>query len=115
MNRRQRFTVMLSGLALLFAASATLAAGHEQCQDCHDPGTASATNLKQPLSALCINCHLGRISAGEHIVDIPVKDAPMTLPLKAGVMTCITCHDPHAQGVALRMKDPQLCEACHQR
>ena len=97
----------------MFMAGATLAAGHAQCQDCHDPGTASADNLKQPLSALCINCHLGRVSAGEHAVDIPVNTIPAGLPLKAGIMTCATCHDPHAKGLALRMKDPELCEACH--
>ncbi len=115
MNRMQKYRMVLSAFVLLLAASATPAAGHQQCEDCHATGTPSASNLIQPLSGLCINCHQTRIDAGEHVVDIPVNAAPMTLPLQAGVITCVTCHDPHAQGIALRMKDPELCQACHQR
>ena len=115
MNRMQKYRMLLLALALLLVAGATQATAHQQCQDCHDPGTPSATNLKQPLSGLCIDCHRTRIDAGEHAVDIPANTATTTLPLQAGRMTCVTCHDPHAQGVALRMSDPELCQACHQR
>ena len=115
MGRVWKYRRVLPVPTLLLLASATLAAGHQQCQDCHDPGTPSATNLKQPLSGLCIDCHRTRIDAGEHAVDIPANTATTTLPLQAGRMTCITCHDPHAQGVALRLTDPRLCEACHRR
>ncbi len=114
MGRVRKYGRVLWVLMLLVAGT-TPAAGHEQCRDCHAPGIPSADNLKQPLSDLCINCHLARIAEGEHAVDIPVKSAPASLPLKAGRMTCITCHDPHGKGRALRMSDPQLCTACHRR
>ncbi len=115
MKRMRKYRMALPALVLLFAASATPAAVHQQCEDCHAPGTPSASNLIQPLSGLCIDCHQARIEAGEHVVDIPANAAATGLPLQAGVMTCVTCHDPHAQGIALRMKDPELCQACHRR
>ncbi len=115
MKRMQKYYKLLPALALLLAVGATPVAGHQQCRDCHESGTPSASNLKKPLSSLCIDCHQARVDAGEHAVDIPVNTAPTALPLQAGVMTCVTCHDPHAQGIALRMSDPELCQACHRR
>jgi len=108
MNWMQKYRMVLSAFVLLLAASATLAAGHQQCEDCHASGTPSASNLVQPLSALCINCHQTRIDAGEHAVDIPANTTTTMLPLQAGRMTCVTCHDPHTQGI-------ELCQACHRR
>lgn len=115
MKRMRNDGIRLPAPVLLWALVAAPVAGHEQCQDCHDPGTPSAANLKQPLSGLCIDCHRTRIDSGEHVVDIPANTATTALPLQTGRMTCVTCHDPHAQGVALRMSDPELCQACHRR
>ena len=105
----------IAGMALFLAAGVAQAAGHAQCTDCHATVTPSADDLIQPLSALCVNCHQARIDQGEHAVDIPVTNTVTGLPLQGGLMTCITCHDPHAKGLALRQPDPQLCRACHPR
>ena len=85
------------------------------CTDCHSSATPSASDLIQPLSGLCADCHSKRIAAGEHAVDVPVTAPNNTLPIHNGEMTCVTCHDPHQPLAALRMEDPELCRQCHTR
>lgn len=106
---------VVMGLLLAWLATPAVAADHTQCTSCHTALPAAATNLARPPSALCSHCHLGRIAAGEHVVDVPVKNVPtgLGLPLQAGRITCVTCHDPHAAGLGLRLPDPSLCESCH--
>ena len=99
-------------LVVWLMLSNTAQADHS-CTDCHSSNTPSNSDLNKPLSPLCADCHAERIAAGEHLVDIPVITSKDPLPLNKGVMTCVTCHDPHQPVAALRMVDPELCEQCH--
>lgn len=98
----------------LMGTNTAFSADHA-CADCHNSATPNKNDLKQALSGLCADCHAARIAAGEHAVDIPATAPENTLPLQAGNMTCITCHDPHQPRAALRKKDPQICWECHKR
>jgi len=99
----------------LLLAGVAGAAGHGRCADCHAGDVPSADNLRQPLSGLCIDCHQARLDEGEHAVDIAIANTDIALPLQGKLLTCVTCHDPHAKGLALRQPDPQLCRNCHRR
>lgn len=96
-----------------------LAAGpiHTNCTTCHATGGAPvATNLVRPLSGLCMDCHAERHGSGEHVVDVPSTFPQVALPLQAGIMTCVTCHDPHGVVTALlRLPSEQLCTTCHDK
>jgi len=106
--------MMTQGLAMaiLFISTNSGAADHT-CSDCHATTTPGTSDLAQPLSGLCADCHIDRITAGEHVVGIPVSAPDNTLPLHDSVMSCATCHDPHQPFAALRMEDPELCRQCH--
>ncbi len=93
--------------------STSIGAADHVCSDCHAAIAPNANDLIQPLSGLCADCHVERIIAGEHKVDVPVSASANTLPLHDGVMTCGTCHDPHQPFATLRMEDPKLCQQCH--
>lgn len=93
-----------------------LPAAKRDCSLCHtSPEKADPGALKQKLSDLCFACHPDRKAPTEHQVDIvpsmPVRD----LPLLEGKMTCVTCHDPHANryGSLLRKPETELCLNCH--
>jgi predicted CXXCH cytochrome family protein len=88
----------------------------KDCDTCHLPaGTSGTGALKKKLSDLCLDCHRDRMSPLEHKVDIVPKMEVKGLPLANGKVTCITCHDPHANlhGSMLRMRQTDLCQACH--
>jgi predicted CXXCH cytochrome family protein len=88
----------------------------KDCTICHQPaGAHSVGNLKKPLSDLCLECHRDRRSPNEHKVDIPARTEVKGLPLFDGKITCLTCHDPHANtyGSMLRMTAGDLCMVCH--
>jgi len=107
--------MMAQGLAVvvLFISTNIGAVVDHTCSDCHASAAPSASDLIQPLSGLCANCHIDRITAGEHVVGIPVSAPDNTLPLHDGMMSCATCHDPHQPFAALRMANPELCRQCH--
>lgn len=107
---------------LLFGAAASLQAqDHGQCTNCHAQGViddqAVMATIRPALPELCINCHQARLDQGEHVINIrPVTARPSTLPLLNGMVSCTTCHDPHAKGPAqLRLNAAQLCQDCHQK
>jgi len=90
----------------------------KDCATCHLPaGTAKVGELKKKLSALCLDCHSDRKAPAEHKVDIVPAREVRGLPLTDGMITCVTCHDPHANayGSMLRIKAGDLCLACHPR
>ncbi len=83
---------------------------------CHLPtGTTKVGELKKKLSALCLDCHRDRKAPAEHKVDIVPAMEVKGLPLSDGMITCVTCHDPHRNphGSLLRMKATDLCLVCH--
>jgi predicted CXXCH cytochrome family protein len=108
--------ILLAGLILagVGLSNGSGAADHS-CANCHRSATPSTDDLIQPLSGLCADCHPERIAAGEHVVDVDAHNPTTTLPLQAGKLTCITCHDPHQPRAALRLPDPALCRQCHPR
>ena len=105
-------------LTWLLFSTAIFGAGH-QCADCHKSESPSVNDLNKPISTLCVDCHAARITAGEHKVGIAVSalgNTPnMTLPLQGDKLTCITCHDPHKNSLALRLPTNELCVQCHKK
>ncbi|MDX8410878.1 MAG: cytochrome c3 family protein [Mariprofundaceae bacterium] len=106
-------------IAVLGLAPALAAAPiHANCATCHGSGDApGASNLLRPLSALCMDCHAEQHGSGEHVVDVVPTTLPqLALPLQSGLMTCVTCHDPHASIAGmLRLPSEKLCTTCHDK
>lgn len=100
-----------------FAAAAPIPEIKKDCSLCHpSSGTGEPRpELLKKLSDLCLDCHPDRKSPAEHRFDIvpsmPVRD----LPLSDGRITCVTCHDPHADPYRkmLRVQPKDLCLQCH--
>lgn len=88
----------------------------KDCAICHvvEGEKTTAATTKKP-SELCLDCHRDRVAPSEHKVDVVPAMPVKGLPLTDGKMTCITCHDPHANpyGSLLRMKPRDLCIVCH--
>ncbi len=100
-------------------------AGH--CKSCHlsssdprDPGI-----LVKDVMTLCNECHgfnkTSRMKLQHPVQVVPSMELPPNFPLdSSGRMTCITCHDPHAQGTASNihmLRSPEqrhdYCQLCH--
>lgn len=88
----------------------------KDCSACHVmKGNRRTDALTKNPSALCLDCHPGRLAPSEHKVDIVPSMKVTGLPLTDGKMTCVTCHDPHENrhGSLLRMPETALCLTCH--
>ena len=107
--------VFLLALSVCPGMSSVVFGAEHRCGDCHTSAAHNVDDLKKPLSALCAECHVARIAAGEHKVDIEVSATENTLPLKDNKLTCVTCHDPHKMGFALRLPKDSLCKQCHKK
>ena len=106
---------VLAGL-MLFLSSAYALSAVKRCEFCHAGHGGSGALLTADISALCTGCHPERQGSGEHKVDISPPMAVKELPLRAGRMTCITCHDPHSQASGmLRKPAGELCLLCHDK
>jgi|Deesub1362B_J571_1020462.scaffolds.fasta_scaffold00365_14 predicted CXXCH cytochrome family protein len=114
----------LLSLALVLALAAVAAAQSskapeikQDCSLCHISHEMAAGGLlKAPVGQLCLGCHPQRVGATEHVVDVaPSMEVPPELPLRDGLLTCITCHDPHGGEfeAMLRVKPRELCQRCH--
>jgi predicted CXXCH cytochrome family protein len=87
---------------------------HDPCATCHVTETDPA--LVEPEPALCLRCHPSRDGGSEHPIGIaPGAGGAPILPLRAGRMTCITCHHEHATSGSMMLRLPlwDLCSACH--
>ncbi len=90
-----------------------------ECNMCHLPHKREGKILlTKPLSELCISCHPDRVGSSEHKTGIKPSMPVTELPLDAdGKMTCITCHDPHAEkGYENLLRAPsfnEICMKCH--
>ena len=84
---------------------------HGDCLFCHvtDSQTDGSLILTEP--EVCRLCHSPH---NDHAVLIQPTTVDPSLPLTNGLMTCITCHDPHSpQLLQLRLPTTQLCASCH--
>jgi predicted CXXCH cytochrome family protein len=79
------------------------------CQKCHVP----EGKLRQPISALCSGCH--KLPRDNHPVQVAPRTPPRSqaAPLTDGLVTCVSCHDPHDGKAKLRLQQRQLCPICH--
>jgi len=84
------------------------------CQGCHVQGAVAPALRAEPI-ALCQSCH--RQAHGNHPVGVAMKRPSGDLPLWKGLVSCSTCHDPHAIRArrGLRAQDAALCLACHSK
>ncbi len=91
----------------------------KDCSLCHlaQPVTKETPSLKKSVAELCIECHPDRKAPSEHRVDIVPSMKVRKLPLTNAAMTCVTCHDPHANayGKMLRVPAKSLCMQCHDK
>lgn len=99
------------------------------CLFCHERqpdmkmDTRETVSFVASMRLICLRCHdrFPHPAEKEHLV-MPTMDVPKNLPLDdAGMITCITCHNPHIGGATgntgadrrLRMPGDKLCDACH--
>lgn len=108
------------------------------CRACHVPHTGAAATYLPALNGsgsgtLCAGCHDGTVAGWVGGMDHPVEIAYPTrddlrrpgTPLKlqkgrdgSDILTCATCHDPHAGGgitgmLRLSNAGSALCLGCH--
>lgn len=84
------------------------------CEFCHSGHGGVMTLIKSDPNDLCSGCHADHMGAGEHRVGMSPSMVVRDLPLHRGMMTCITCHDPHGKSAAmLRLPQSDLCNHCH--
>lgn len=74
------------------------------------------TPLKTSLD-VCYRCHPDQKSGITHPVKVPLKKGMKhtDLPLEDGLITCISCHEPHTGDMPylLRKENTALCLSCH--
>ena len=110
------FPILIASI-LLTALNVFSREKHE-CTYCHVTyDNTGKMQLKASLNELCIECHPDRRGSKEHKVDIAPSMKVVGLPLsKDGMMTCVTCHDPHEKSgypMLLRVDPAELCLKCH--
>jgi len=131
---RRTLIVKLASLSLVMVLSALSAGGAEKSAPDQRPGTMLPASKKdcllchrsreiksgevlliKPVAELCIECHPDRTAPNEHRVNIIPGKTSGKLPLTNGLVTCITCHDPHQNpyGSLLRLPERDLCVTCH--
>jgi len=66
---------------------------------------------------VCYRCHPEQKIGVSHPVKIPLKKGmkKTDLPLESGLVTCVSCHEPHAANLPylLRKENTFLCLSCH--
>jgi predicted CXXCH cytochrome family protein len=99
----------------------------ERCQSCHVkmPDDQEPGVLVKDIVSLCNDCHgfnqTPRMTFQHPVEIVPGMELPPGLPLDwSGRMTCVTCHDPHAQGASANLhmlRRPEqgndFCRLCH--
>ncbi len=108
--------LLLLFLSLLVNISSAEPVGHNLCKDCHLTAKPTSDNndLLKPVTELCIECHK-KGKRNDHAIGIPPGvDGTNGLPLVAGKIECITCHNMHVKTrMLLRLNTEGLCLACH--
>ncbi len=85
------------------------------CSDCHDPHRAAPRHLRpardpafrtaDAASRLCLDCHR---EVGAELL------APSHHPVREGMLSCLSCHDPHEDRRLAGGGPSQRCAGCHQ-
>jgi len=70
-----------------------------ECQDCHIDYERDPKSLVEPVTNICKECHDQITLKSSHPSDIyPVTmTIPADLPLRDGMVTCVTCHNIHGE------------------
>ncbi len=109
-------TLLLLPLVLFISTSWAETIGHNACTDCHltPKPTPDNSELVKPVTELCTECHK-KDQRNDHAIGIPPGvNGTNGLPLIAGKIACITCHDMHVKTrMLLRLNTEGLCLACH--
>ncbi|HEX9190771.1 MAG TPA: cytochrome c3 family protein [Candidatus Deferrimicrobiaceae bacterium] len=95
------------------------------CGTCHPVhGKRSASDAASPWTAVCTTCHAQSASHGPggHAgalgrADLPEFDG-RGRTIRAGAISCPTCHDPHGKPLNSRLRRPYavsgfICTGCH--
>lgn len=69
-----------------------------RCGKCHVDTVGSPRKLTASVTSLCLPCHRKTTRRSSHPVDMAprIVRIPADLPLMNGMVTCITCHNIHA-------------------
>ena len=106
--------LIIASAAFLLIFSMQAQAVEKPCEFCHSGHHGVMTLLNSNPNDLCSGCHAERLNAGEHTVGMSPPMVVRDLPLQRGMMTCITCHDPHGKSASmLRLPQSDLCNHCH--
>lgn len=79
----------------------------------------SFINPKNTVIAICKKCHLEESGRLAHPINIALSskmEIPVDLPLIENRITCITCHNPHAENYIFMLRKShkkELCISCH--
>lgn len=104
--------IISAAFLLVFGMQAQ--AADKPCEFCHSGHHGVMTLLNSNPIELCSGCHAERLKAGDHRVGMSPSMVVSDLPLHRGMMTCLTCHDPHGKSAAmLRLPQRDLCNHCH--
>ncbi len=93
------------------------------CAVCHEPHASQLPlQLRRPLNELCLDCHEKQLGARFGERAHPVTGHPaggVDDPSRPGeILTCISCHNPHASTARGLLRAPgylELCLQCHDK
>lgn len=92
-----------------------------ECNQCHNPHTSPHSKLlNQTVSETCFNCH-SEDQAKKHPFDVvPSEKIALQADLTyEGLVTCVSCHNPHKAKFPFLMKETlegqKACSQCHQK
>lgn len=121
-NKAIALALVLAVSAIAFVISAQQQAHQftsEECLLCHTQEKGGSGELRPDVTEACASCHPSARSYQTHPTDIvPKISLPGDMLLVGGRLTCVSCHDVHAQtggGYFLRrnVDGKSFCLICH--
>lgn len=128
------FLTTVVALMMVFAVNSyATTRGHNftksDCYQCHlSPDTNTAQLRRVTITEMCTPCHRMIVKTSSHPVDARRvnADVPSGMPLDDGRITCVTCHDVHADGaiapdrksyyLRVQASDTEaFCALCHEQ
>lgn len=121
------FMFMLIALSAVSEANKAHDFDKFDCYKCHrSPWKDPAKLVNKSITELCINCHRMVVKTSSHPIEMEPYSAkvPTQMPLRNGLVTCVTCHDIHSEDETdsgertylLRKTssdDKSFCISCH--